>query len=97
MREAASQKMREQAEAAPTWKLLVGFCLLLYVCFELYQWYSTGQLQECARFSIPHCHLITHNSAPREFDFVATMALLGVFIFGPGCAIILYYKLTNRK
>jgi hypothetical protein len=92
--EAYLRTAREKSKAISLWQIPFGFCLFLWVCYELYQWHSTGQLDICGRFS-GKCQLITHQSAPRTFEFVATINLLGALLFGPVLVLALYCKLTN--
>ena len=69
--------------------------LFLFACLELFQWYSTGQLDDFDRS--PGRHLITHASAPKSFDVMATIYVGTALLFGLGTILTLYCKLTKPK
>jgi hypothetical protein len=87
------QKARRRSEAIAFWKIIVGLCLALFGCRQLYRGYATGQLQICGRPS--GCHIVTHSAAPAAFDVAASLYLLGTFLFLPGILLIIYFRLTK--
>jgi hypothetical protein len=77
-----------------TWHYLVGIAITLFAAFQLYEWYSSGQLYYRSFFGGSYVSYAEH---PGKFIFSAIVYVSVVLFFGGGLFYTLTGKLSRRR